>query len=121
VALAIWGEPVFSWAFGPQWKVSGEIAAIVAPWYLAQFVVSPLSRVVVVLSGQETKLIWDVVCLASLLAVFQWANLHGIAALATVRLLSLVYTVLFVAYYLLLVHIIFRFEKSRTFAKAHHQ
>ena len=113
LVLGVWGKVIFVWAFGAQWAVAGEIAALVAPWYLAQFVVSPLSRVVVVLSGQETKLIWDVVCLASLLGIFTWAHLHGTPALATIRLLAAVYTLLLVAYYLLLVHIIFRFEKNR--------
>jgi O-antigen/teichoic acid export membrane protein len=116
--LGVWGEPIFGWAFGALWRVSGEIAALVAPWYLAQFIVSPLSRVVVVLSGQETKLIWDVACLGSLLGVFLWAHSHATPALVTIRLLSIVYTLLFVAYYLLLVHIIFRFEKSRASSQA---
>jgi len=116
--LGVWGEAIFGWAFGAPWRVSGEIAAIVAPWYLAQFIVSPLSRVVVVLSGQETKLIWDIACLGSLLGVFFWAHSQALPALVTIRLLSIVYTVLFVAYYLLLVHIIFRFEKSRASSQA---
>ena len=45
--------------FGAQWTLAGSFAGVVAPWYLAQFVVSPISRVVAVFSGQKTKLIWD--------------------------------------------------------------
>jgi O-antigen/teichoic acid export membrane protein len=108
--LRFFGPPMFSWIFGARWALSGVMAAIIAPWYLAQFVVSPLSRVVVVLSGQELKLVWDVLCIASLFGVFGYAHWKALDALQTVRLLSWVYAGLFVAYYLILVRIIVRFN-----------
>ena len=113
VILWFWGQPLFEFVFGVRWALSGAIASIVAPWYLAQFVVSPLSRAAVVLSGQEMKLLWDVLCLVSLVAVFCVAHSRGLASLQTIRLLSWAYTLLLFAYYLVLVHIVGRFIKSR--------
>jgi O-antigen/teichoic acid export membrane protein len=114
--VLIWGPRLFGWVFGARWVLSGTMAAILVPWYLAQFVVSPLSRVVVVLSGQEMKLAWDVLCLASLAGVFYVAYAHSFPPLATVKMLSGVYALLFVAYYLVLLNIIVRFDRSRNAA-----
>jgi O-antigen/teichoic acid export membrane protein len=111
--LMLWGPVIFAWAFGAPWSMAGSIAAIIAPWYLAQFVTSPLSRVVVVLSGQEVKLIWDVLCLLSLLAVFSTARFMSLSPLQTITALSAVNTLLYVVYYLMLSLIVARFEKSR--------
>jgi O-antigen/teichoic acid export membrane protein len=114
-ALILWffGPALFALVFGAKWRISGTMAAIVAPWYLAQFIVSPLSRVVVVLSGQELKLMWDLLCLAALLAVFYLAHADGIALLRTIGLLSLVYTSLMVVYYLVLLRIIARYNDAQ--------
>jgi O-antigen/teichoic acid export membrane protein len=110
--LWFWGGPLFRLVFGAQWALSGTIAALVAPWYLSEFVVTPVSRVVVVLSGQEMKLIWDVLSLASLLTVFFVAQWRGIGALPMIRVLTVLNTVLRVLYYVILLRIILRFERT---------
>ncbi len=92
------------------------MAAIVAPWYLAQFIVGPLSRVVVVLSGQEMKLAWDVLSLAALLSIFLVPQLRGVAALQTIKILSAVSTILMIIYYFVLVRIIVRYNQVRSTA-----
>jgi hypothetical protein len=51
-----------------------------------------------------------VLCIASLFGVFGYAHWKALDALQTVRLLSWVYAGLFVAYYLILVRIIVRFN-----------
>jgi O-antigen/teichoic acid export membrane protein len=119
-AATIWlfGPALFGWVFGAKWVLSGTMAAIITPWYLAQFVVSPLSRVVVVLSGQEMKLIWDVLCLVALLGVFSFAHWRSWQALETIRLLSTVYALLFVVYYVVLLRIIARFNRTQNLQTA---
>jgi O-antigen/teichoic acid export membrane protein len=111
IALILWGQMLFACIFGARWASAGTMAAIIAPWYLAQFVVSPLSRVVVVLSGQESKLAWDVLCLASLALVFFIAHSMRLAPLQTLRVLTATYALLYVAYYLILRQIIVRFNR----------
>jgi len=112
VILWFWGEPLFRFVFGAGWAVSGTIAAIVAPWYLSEFVVTPVSRVVVVLSGQEMKLIWDALSMASLITVFFIAQWRGIGALPMIRVLTVLNTVLRMLYYLILIRIILRFKRT---------
>ena len=113
VILWFWGEPLFLFAFGSRWALSGTIAALVAPWYLSEFVVTPVSRVVLVLSGQEMKLIWDVLSVASLLAVFFVAQWRAMVPLQTIRILTVLNTSLRVVYYLILIRIIARFRRTQ--------
>lgn len=113
VILWFWGAPLFRLVFGAQWAVSGTIAAIVAPWYLSDFVVSPVSRVVLVLSGQHIKLIWDIMNLASLVAIFVLAQSRAWAPLQTVEVLTVVNTLLRFVYYALLVRIVVRFQANQ--------
>jgi lipopolysaccharide exporter len=112
--LFFWGVPFFRLVFGEKWGLSGTMASIIAPWYLAQFVVSPVSRVVFVLSGQETKLIWDVASLASVIGIFSVAQHQGMAPLQTIKILSVVNVGLFAFYYLLLLRIIAQFQKTHS-------
>jgi O-antigen/teichoic acid export membrane protein len=111
--LWFWGGPLFRLVFGSQWALSGTIAALVAPWYLSEFVVTPVSRVVLVLSGQEMKLIWDVLSLASLLTVFVVAQWHRMGPLQTIRVLTISNTSLRVVYYVILIRIIARFRRNQ--------
>jgi O-antigen/teichoic acid export membrane protein len=113
IILWFWGVPLFRSAFGAQWVVSGSIAAVIAPWYLLEFIVSPVSRVVLVLSGQETKLIWDVARLGALLAVFFLARSRSMTVIPAIKILTAVNVVLYVAYYLILVRTIVRFNRKR--------
>jgi O-antigen/teichoic acid export membrane protein len=110
--LYLWGRPLFVLAFGAQWGVAGTLAALVAPWYLGQLVVNPVSRTVLVLSGQETKLVWDVLCLVSLPVVFHIARERGLDVLGAVRLLSLVNTSLYFIYFLIVYRLIAKFHRS---------
>jgi O-antigen/teichoic acid export membrane protein len=112
--LWFWGEPLFRWVFGVQWALAGAMASLVAPWYLAQFVVSPVSRAVFVLSGQKTKLAWDVLYLGSLLATFSIARSRGMAPLEAIRVLAVVSTALFIVYFLLLIFIIVQFSSRQS-------
>ncbi len=43
--IYIWGEPIFTFVFGNQWSVSGQIAAVLSPWLMANFVLSSVSMV----------------------------------------------------------------------------
>jgi len=110
LVIWFWGAPLFRWFFGAQWTISGQIAVIIVPWYLTELVVSPVSRVVMVLRGQELKLMWDVLSLGSLLMVFYLSKAHGPSPLATIKVLTLVNTMLRLLYFAVLFRIVQRFE-----------
>lgn len=107
-ALLLWGRPLFEIVFGPGWGAAGTLAAICAPWFLTQFIVSPLSRLVFVLRGQELKLIYDIVLLLSIGALIPIARHESFTLTQTVGALSLVNTVAYVIYYGVLVWIVSR-------------
>jgi O-antigen/teichoic acid export membrane protein len=110
--LFIAGQRLFAFAFGHQWAAAGTLAAIVAPALWAQLIVNPLSRLVFVLRGQRFKLIYDVVLMLSLLVTFQVASKRGWSIVQTVGVFTLVKTLGFVLYYVLLLRIIVSARKS---------
>jgi O-antigen/teichoic acid export membrane protein len=105
LTVFIFGEPIFAFAFGMKWKLSGTIAVIVAPWFLTSFIVSPLSRLVYVLRGQRLKLIYDVLILGGNLMVFVFARHLGWTMLHMVTIMSGVNTASKIVYYLVLLRI----------------
>jgi O-antigen/teichoic acid export membrane protein len=103
--IFFFGEPIFAFAFGIRWRLSGTIAAMVAPWFLTSFIVSPMSRLVYVLRGQRLKLIYDVLILGGNLMVFAFARHLGWTMLRTVTIISGVNTASQIVYYLVLFRI----------------
>jgi O-antigen/teichoic acid export membrane protein len=116
--LMLWARPIFTMIFGAQWAAAGTMTALIAPWYLAQFVVNPLSRVVLVLSGQETKLIWDMVCLVTVPSLFYFAREREMGVFQTVGLLSIVSALLYVAYFAVLVFLLLKHHRIALAASA---
>jgi lipopolysaccharide exporter len=110
VLLLFYAEPLFRALFGDKWTVAGRMAAAVGPLFLAQLVVSPLSRLVFVLGGQRSKLIYDVVALSGMIAVFAFAKWLRLPLLDAVVMLSAVGTLAFAVYYLVLTRIVSRYR-----------
>ena len=108
LVLALFGRPLFQIIFGHKWAVAGTLAALSTPWFLTQFVVSPLSRLVFVLRGQELKLIYDIVILVGMFVVAELALHRHMGLLQTVWAFSLVNTLANLVYYLVLVWIVRR-------------
>ena len=108
------GEPLFSLVFGSRWLLAGAMASAVAPWFLMQFVVSPLSRVVLVFQGQEFKLIYDLLTVVAIAVVFGMAKQRAFPVLQTIRWLSAVNTVAYAAYFILLMHVLAKNTRTTT-------
>jgi lipopolysaccharide exporter len=108
LVMTIGGPFLFSHVFGRNWTTAGAMAAAMAPWFLSQLVVSPLSRVVLVFQGQETKLIFDFLSLASAVGALVGGYHLGLTLLEAIRLLSLVNIISYSVYFLLLYRIVRR-------------
>lgn len=115
VVLALYGRSIISVVFGRNWAVAGTLGALSAPWFLSQFVVSPLSRLVFVLNGQELKLIYDVVILTAMLVVTCFSTWHHFTLFGTVWAFSLTNTVGYIVYYLVLMRIVSKEASLRDF------
>jgi O-antigen/teichoic acid export membrane protein len=116
IAILIFGEPMFVFAFGSKWRISGAMATIVTPWFLTSFVVSPLSRLVYVLRGQRLKLIYDVVVLGGNLLVFLLAQQAHWPMLRTVAALSVINTASKIVYYFVLLRVAISGIRTSTIA-----
>jgi len=103
--LIAFGPHLFAWVFGSKWLQAGAMAAWVAPWFLAQFIVNPLSRVVLVVGRQKLKFVYDIITFGGTIAVFviahyrQWPVMTAIGALAGLK------TVAYGIFFLLLLNI----------------
>lgn len=58
IVLAV-GPWLFSLVFGAEWAIAGFYAQLLVLSYYSQFVVSPVSRALVILERQGTQLLWD--------------------------------------------------------------
>lgn len=73
--VAFAAGPLLPWVLGHQWAAAGPFCAAVAPWLFFQFVVNPLSRIIVVFDGQRQKLIYDLFSLGATMMAF-FASIH---------------------------------------------
>ena len=54
--LAVWGDVLFAFVFGAQWRVAGEMVQRLSPALLLEFVVSPLAVFFLVAKAQRSML-----------------------------------------------------------------
>lgn len=71
-ALGPW---LFSLIFGSDWLQSGLYARILAPMFLLQFAIVPLSQTLNILERQDLQLVWDAGRFALVLGAFWTAQL----------------------------------------------
>lgn len=103
--LVAFGPRLFQWFFGSKWAEAGVMAGCIAPWFLAQFVVSPLSRVVLVAGGQKIKFVYDIITLGCTFAVFAIAHHLQWPVITTIGVLAALKTVAYATFYYLLLNI----------------
>jgi O-antigen/teichoic acid export membrane protein len=60
VLIAASGALLYEVIFGEQWSRAGMYAQIIVVAYLAQYVVAPVSRALVILERQTMQFVWDV-------------------------------------------------------------
>jgi O-antigen/teichoic acid export membrane protein len=103
--LVAFGPRLFELVFGSKWVEAGMMAAWAAPRFLAQFVVSPLSRVVLVVGRPEVKFIYDVMIFAGTIGVFAIAHHQGWPVMMLVAALAALNTAAYAVFFLLLIYI----------------
>jgi O-antigen/teichoic acid export membrane protein len=96
---------LFAWVFGAKWVEAGMMAAWAAPRFLAQFVVNPLSRMVLVVGRQEVKFIYDILTFGGTIAVFAAAHHRGWPVMTLVAALSLLNTAAYAVFFILVLNI----------------
>ncbi len=107
LALAI-ARPALGLLMGPRWAPAGDLLIAMLPWTLAMFVVSPLSRAVVVYRGQGFKLIYDLASLAAVWIVVWWGRRAHWDLETTVWALSWSQAATYVLYFGVLIHLLYQ-------------
>lgn len=97
--LMLAGPEIFAFVFGEAWHEAGRIMQILAPLYLARFVVMPVSQALNVFRRQHLHLIWaaanGIVLVASFIAGWQLR----LDPLETIALYSVGSTLVHVLYF----------------------
>lgn len=80
-ALFFFGEPLFGFVFGKEWSTSGQFAAIMAPWIMINFVLSPVSAITLVLKRQKEAFLIGILNTGGQLVIFGvlpwfWTAVH---------------------------------------------
>lgn len=68
--LMAFAPTLFAAVFGASWREAGELAQLMAPLFLLNFIASPLSYVFFVAGRQKADLLWQVTLFAATLAAF---------------------------------------------------
>jgi O-antigen/teichoic acid export membrane protein len=97
IVLALCAEPLFTLAFGPQWRAAGTMALWLLPLFALRFVASPLSYLFYVAEKQHVDLAWQTVLLAMTVATLWLPSGHA----AALQAYSLGYCAMYVVYLLL--------------------
>ena len=108
VAVLSIGRSGFAWIFGARWAEAGALTIAMLPWTVAQLVVAPLSRAVLVLGGQRQKLLYDVASVLLIVGCYERAMSAHWALLPTAVLMSLGQFIAYSIYALVLWRIVRR-------------
>lgn len=68
--LFFYGEELFAFVFSEQWRESGQLAEIMAPWLMLNFVLSPVSGLPLVFGRQTDMFIIGIISAAMQLVIY---------------------------------------------------
>ncbi|HEY7027448.1 MAG TPA: oligosaccharide flippase family protein [Gemmatimonadales bacterium] len=100
------GRPAIIALLGREWAVSGDLLVALVPWSVAMFVVSPLSRAVVVFRGQTLKLVYDLISLVAVFVVMGMATSRDWSLTRLVWILSWSQAATYIVYFVVLLRLL---------------
>jgi O-antigen/teichoic acid export membrane protein len=100
VVMAVFGPLGARLLLGAEWEEAGVYVRMLAPLYIGQFVVFPVSETLNLLEQQRLQLAWDLVRLATVVSIFAYGARAGLRGTSTTGLygvaMMLLYGTLFV-------------------------
>ncbi len=88
IVFVILAEDLFTFVFGADWLTAGTYARILAPWFFAVFIFTPISGLFGVLEKQREQLFFEIATLCTWALIFYVGGTFGDPAL-TLSLFSL--------------------------------
>ena len=61
--IAFWGEEIFSFVLGPDWRIAGKIARIILPLTIFNYATNCISTIFSVIKKNQLLLIWQILYL----------------------------------------------------------
>jgi len=61
--IAFWGEEIFSFVLGPEWRIAGKIARIILPLTIFNYATNCISTIFSVIKKNQLLLIWQIIYL----------------------------------------------------------
>lgn len=104
VIVVVFGPMLFGFVFGAEWSLAGQYAQITVLFYLAQFVVAPISRALLVLERQYLQLFWDVSRTVLICAAVLIPGLLGLGLGTALVVLTVVQVAMYAILFALCLH-----------------
>lgn len=106
------GRPLFAFLFGEQWGDAGVYAAILAPAFMIQFIVSPVSTIIIALEKVRIGAVWQVLYFGGILSLSFFRHLPE-------KDFFLAFTIInlgaYLLYWMIILVITLRYEQSISF------
>jgi len=77
IFIYLFSGELFTFIFGEEWKLAGEAASIMAPWFLLNFLSMPMAHVFIVMNKQEVVLIVSIVYMILPIGILLIFNEYG--------------------------------------------
>ncbi len=106
--ILIFGEELFAFVFGENWRESGVYAQIMAPWLMVNFITSPISSLPLILSKQRSFF---------LLAAFGTILMLGCLLIPKWLFDASIYQTLYITSYIQAIYLVFVIFMIFKFAK----
>ncbi|RQW26454.1 polysaccharide biosynthesis protein [Rhodobacteraceae bacterium CH30] len=97
--IMLWGDSLFAWVFGEDWRMAGNYARALSPYILFHFVASPLGMVPLVINRQRTAFAFTVAGSALFLSALWGGFVFWQDVSAAFALVSVVMTLYFSCYF----------------------
>ncbi len=84
--ILFFGDDIFAFVFGNQWRISGSYAMIMIPWIFFNFLVSPISSVLIIKEKQHIGFVFITIMsflrlIGLLLGIFYFKDIYSTIAL----------------------------------------
>lgn len=99
--LVLFGPDLFGLVFGSEWTEAGHYARLLAPAFVLQFAVSPLSQTLSIVERQRWQLAWDATRMTVVLATILGSAAFGLDARSAVLAYSVGAAVTYTLHHLL--------------------
>ena len=76
LVIYLFGTELFTFVFGEQWMIAGQLSEIMAPWLMINFIVTPLSTIPLVFNTQRSFFVIGLI--TSLLQISGFLLLPGL-------------------------------------------